>query len=191
MARINNPLRKKVSADLISNVEEIDSKGKTSKKTSRSVIDGRPKIDRLDTDDLYQAFSTRFNFYIDESESTAVIDNIKCAVIKFRPKPNLKADGLTDQIINRLTGSVYINIDNFQIIKIEGSINYHFYAEYVAWFLLNIPIGVDFYQFYFLVEYTVFNDIVIEKNLIGTADYEIRNRGTEKHHYTLSNYRFR
>ena len=88
-----------------------------------------------------------------------------------------------------MTGLVYINLDDFQIIKIEGAIEYHFSFDFK---LLNfIPISIDVYEFRFYVEYTVFDNIMVEKSLGGMADYEIRNRGIENHTYVLNNYRLR
>lgn len=195
LARINNDLRKRVAADLASvdeeyiNKEKYDKKEHKSRKSGKKTITGRPKLDRMNVDDLYHAFATRFDFYIDDADSTITIDNVKYVIIKFRPKQNLRFRNATDQFINRLTGVVYIDLENFKIVKIEGAIEYHFDFNYKI--LGLIPIEIDVYEFRFYVEYTVFNDIVIEKSLGGMADYEVRSRGIENHTYELSNYRIR
>lgn len=195
LARINNDLRKRVVADVVLTDEDYSDKEAytqnkpKSSKTGKRTITGRPKLDRMNIDDLYQAFSTRFDFYIDDNDSTATIDGIQYVAIRYKPKPNLRFRNATDQFVNRLKGSVYINLDNFQITRIEGEIDYHFDFDYRIIGL--IPIDIDVYEFRFYVEYEIFNDIVIEKSLGGMADYEVRSRGIENHTYTLSNYRIR
>ena len=195
LARINNDLRKRVVADVILTDEDyinkeayVQNKPKSSK-IGKKTITGRPKLDRMNIDDLYQAFATRFDFYIDDDNSTTTIDGIQYITIKYRPKPNLRFRNATDEFINRLSGSLYINLDNFQIARIEGEVGYHFDFDYRIIGL--IPIDIDVYEFKFYVEYTVFNDIVIEKSLGGMADYEVRSRGIENHTYILDNYRIR
>lgn len=196
LARINNNLRENITADMVSITEEYGNKDDLEqgrnprhKKTTNSRITGRPNLDKLNINDLYKALATRYEFYIDDAHSTDVVNGIMCALIHFRPKPGLSVRETADQFINRVNGNVYINLDNFQIIKIEGSAKDHFGFTY--WLLGLVPISVDVYEFSFSVEYTEFNGVVIEKYLFGLADYQIRKRGVETHAYELSNYRIK
>lgn len=194
LASINDPLRKNVIADVFSTSEEYDTQGnRKSADTDNYTIVGRPKLDKLNIDELYRAFATRFDFYIDNAYSADTINGTTYAVVKYRPKPGLSYDNVTDSFINRVSGKVYINLDNFVIYKIDGGINYPFSTTWHPGpkLLYFISIGIDVYEFNFSIEYTGFNNMVIEKFLTGAADYKIRNRGLEKHFYTLSNYRMR
>ncbi|OGM97050.1 MAG: hypothetical protein A3B86_02865 [Candidatus Yanofskybacteria bacterium RIFCSPHIGHO2_02_FULL_38_22b] len=196
LAKINVEPRKTITTDVVSvteeyaNKEAYDNKRSKSIKTSRKTITGRPKLGYLNVDELYQAFATRFDFLIENNDSTGVINDVQCALIKFTPKPNLTSKTVTDAFINHTAGKVYINLDNFEIIRIEGGINNHFVTTWRAWWS-PIAFDVDVYEFSFSIDYTIFNNVVIEKNLEGMADYEIRNRGIDRHIYTLSNYRIR
>ncbi len=193
LSKINNPARRNIITDMVSNSEEYDDQGHLkSKKTEKRTITGPPKLINLSVEELYQAFQTRYEFFIDPSDETAaVINDVKCAVIKFKPKPDLKVRKTADEFINRTSGKVYLNLDNLSVVKVEGNINYHFSFDVSSIFILFIPINVDVYNFEFTVEYTEYKDMVIEKYLTGTADYEVRKRGTEKYTYALGNYRSR
>jgi hypothetical protein len=194
LARINNDARKNVIADIYSVDEEYVNKqaminnSPKSKRDRKKIITGRPSLDGMSVDELYKAFAIRFDFFIDNNESIGVIDNTRYALIKFAPKPNLTSNTVTDALINRTAGKVYINLDNYEIVRIEGSISNHFVTTWRAWWS-PISFDIDVYEFSFSIDYTVFNNIVIEKNLDGMVDYEIRTRGIDKHTYTLRNYR--
>ncbi len=193
LARIidNKVLRNSFTSDVISVTENYDKNGRLKSRESETrSIKGKPKLSKLDIDELYQAFVTRYDFYIDGQENTtAVVNGVECAVIKFGPKSNLTTKDVADQFINRLNGAIYIYVsaNDTHIVKIDGIVPSHFSFTY--WALGFIPIGVDVYQFKFSVEYSLFNTIPVETSLIGTIDYEIRNRGREEHTYTISNYR--
>lgn len=194
--RINNDVRKNVIADLNSVNKKyankqalIDGRSK-SEQERRKIITGWPSLNGMDVDKLYSAFAIRFNFFIDNDDSTGVINGIRYALIKFTPKPNLTSKSVTDAFINHTAGNVYINLDNYEIVRVEGSINSHFVTTWKAWWL-PISFDIDVYEFSFSIDYTIFNNMVVEKNLTGMVDYEIRNRSVEKHTYTLSNYRMK
>lgn len=195
--RINVELRKSVITDVYSIDEEYENKqtlidGRPKSKTeSRKVLIGRPKLDRLNIDDLYKAFATRFDFFFDNDRSIETIDGITYALVQYRPRANLTSDTVTDFFINRTVGKVYINMDNYDIYKIEGGINHHFLTVWKNKWLPFVSFDIDVYEFSFSIEYTEFSGMVIEKNLTGMVDYEIRKRGVEKHSYSLSNFRFR
>lgn len=192
LAKINTESRKDVFADMVSIKKEYDINSKeVSKKISRRTILGRPKLDKLSIDELYQAFETRYYFYIDDLENTVNVDNITYGVIKYKPKADLKINKTADQFINRVEGKIYIDIDKLKITKIEGAIPNKFSFDFSYWALLFIPIQIDMHKFEFSVEYATFNNISVENHLTGLADYEVRNRGTETHEYILSNYRMR
>ncbi len=192
--RINNDERKNIITD-ISLVDEkyankqalIDGRPK-SRQERKKTITGRPSLDGMNIDDLYKAFATRFDFFVDNNNSTGVINGVRYALIKFNPKPNLTSKTVTDALINHMAGKVYINLDNYEIIRVEGGISNHFVTTWRAWWS-PISFDIDVYEFDFSIDYTIFSNIVIEKNLAGMVDYEIRNRSVEKHAYTLSNYR--
>lgn len=194
LERINNDARKNVITD-ISSIDEkyankqalIDGRHKL-RQERKKTITGRPSLDGMVTDELYKAFATRFDFLIDNNASTGLINGTRYALIKFTPKPNLISRTVTDAFINHTAGKVYINLDNYEIVRIEGGISDHFVTTWRAWWS-PISFEIDVYEFRFAVDYTLFNNIVVEKNLEGMADYEIRNRGIDKHTYILSNYR--
>lgn len=194
LEKINVEARKNVTTDLASVTEKYadkvayDNKKVKSRKTNTRIITGRPKLGYLNIDDLYGAFATRFDFLIDNNNSTAIIDGTQYGLIRFVPKPNLVSKTVTDAIINHTSGKVYIDIDNNVIVRIEGGVSDHFLTTWRAWYS-PISFDIDIYEFSFSINYTVFNNVVIEKNLEGMVDYEIRNRGIERHVYTLSNYR--
>ena len=196
LTRINSDIRKSVIAEINSIDEEYVSKqalleGRSkSREENKKTIIGRPKLDRMNIDDLYKAFSTRYDFFIDNDHSIEAIGGVSYAVIQYKPKLNLSTNTVTDSFINRTAGKVYINMDNYEIMRITGGINDHFVAVWHAWWS-PISIDIDVYEFNFSIDYTLFNDIVIEKDLTGMVDYEIRHRGVEKHSYSLSNYRIR
>lgn len=187
----NKSLRNSFVSDVASVTEKYDKDGKLKSKDSKtSSIQGKPKLNKLDVDDLYQAFATRYDFYIDIQENTtAVVNGLECAVIKFRPKPNLATKETADQFINRLNGTIYVYVsaNDTHVVKIDGFIENHF--NFMYWALGFIPIGVDVYKFKFSVEYSLFNNIPVETSLTGIVDYEIRNRGSEEYKYTINNYR--
>ncbi len=196
LARISVEARKNVTSDIISRKEEYDNKDaynnnvRKSSKTSKKTITGRPKLGYLDIDDMYEAFTTRFDFTIDNNNSTGVINGNRYVLIKFSPKPHLTNKTVTDAFINHTSGTVYMNLDNFEFVRVEGGISDHFLTTWKTWWS-PISFDIDVYEFNFSIDYTVFNGIVIEQNLEGMVDYEIRNRGIEKHTYALSNYRIR
>ena len=196
LAKINNDARKNVIADIYSVGEKYANKqalvdGRSKSRQGRNKnITGRPSLGGIEVEKLYNAFATCFDFLIDNDDSTGVIDGIRYALIKFRPKPNLTSNTVTDAFINHTAGKVYINLDNYEIVRIEGEIHNRFVTTWRAWYS-PISFDIDVYEFSFLIDYAVFNNMVIEKNLTGMVDYEIRNRGVEKHTYTLSNYRMR
>lgn len=194
--KINNDARKNVITDVNSTDEKyidkqalIDGRPK-SRQAGKKTVTGRQSLGSMNVDDLYKAFATRFDFIIDNNDSTGVINGIQCALIKFSPKPNLTSKTVTDAFINRTSGKVYINLDNYEIVRVEGGISNHFITTWRAWWS-PISFDIDVYELSFSIDYTVFNNMVIEKNMEGTIDYEIRNRGVEKHTYTLSNHRMR
>lgn len=194
--RINSDIRKNVIADLNSvNEKYADKQALTngrpkSRQERKKIITGWPSLNGMDIDKLYGAFAVRFDFFIDNDDSTGVINGIRYALIKFTPKPNLTSKSVTDALINHTAGKVYINLDNYEIVRVEGDINNHFVTTWKAWWS-PISFDIDVYEFSFSIDYTTFNNIVVEKNLAGMIDFEIRNRGVEKHAYTLSNYRMK
>lgn len=194
LERINNDARKNVIADVSSVDEKYANKQALigghpkSRQERKKTVAGRPSLDGIVTDELYKAFATRFDFLIDNNASTELINGTRYALIKFIPKPDLISKTVTDAFINHTAGKVYINLDNYEIVRIEGGISDHFVTTWRAWWS-PISFDIDVYEFRFSVDYTVFNNIVVEKNLEGMADYEIRNRGIDKHTYILSNYR--
>lgn len=194
--RIKNDVRKNVIADVYSVDEKyadkqalIDGRPK-SKQERMKTITGRPSLGSMNVDELYKSFATRFDFLIDNNDSTGMINDIRYALIKFTPKPNLTSKTVTDAFINHTAGKVYINLDNYEIVRVEGGISNHFVTTWRAWWS-PISFDIDVYEFDFSIDYTVFNNMVIEKNLTGIVDYEIRNRSTEKHSYMFSNYRMK
>lgn len=194
LAKINVEARKRVTSEIASvtekyaNKEDYNNKKIKSRKTNTRTVTGRPKLGYLNIDELYEAFATRFDFLIDNKDSTAIIDGNKYGLIRFVPKPNLVSKTVTDAIINHTSGKVYIDLDNDVIARIEGGVSDHFVTTWRAWYS-PISFDIDIYEFSFTIDYALFNNVVIEKNLEGMADYEIRNRGIDKNTYTLSNYR--
>lgn len=157
-----------------------------SRKASYKSTDLKLKVRGLDIDDLYRALATRHNFYIDPAEDTRVIDDKTYVIVKFSPKNNLAIRETTDQFVNRVSGFIYIDLDNLTIIRIDGSINDPFHFNYSL--LGFIPIRVDIYSFEFSVEYSQFENITVEKSVNGLVDYKIRNRDTEKYTNKINNY---
>lgn len=190
LSKIISPdMRKNIRADADILKEEYDDKGKIkSRKKDHKSLNGKLEVSGMSMDYLYQALATRFEFYIDDKDSAAIVNNITCAVIKFRPKPNLRSQDTADEFINRTSGSVYISLDDFGIVKLEGSIKEQFHFTY---WLLFVPLGIDVYRFEFAVEYGLFNQVLVEQRIGGLVDYEIRNRGTEKFDNTITNYRMK
>lgn len=196
LAKINNGARKNVITDMYSLKEEYPDKQAVTNNRPKSrqekirTITGRPNLDNMSIDKLYDAFVTRFDFFIDNENSTEVFNNIRYALIKFTPKPKLSNNTVTDTIINHTAGKVYINLDNYEIIRIEGGAKNHFITTWRAWWS-PFSFRIDVYEFSFSIDYAIFNSMVIEKNLSIMVDYEIRSRGVEKYNYILSNYRMR
>lgn len=158
-----------------------------SRKASHKATDLKLKVKGLDIDDLYGALAVRHSFYIDPAEDTKTIDGKTYVIVKFSPKDNLAIREATDQFVNRVSGSIYIDLDNLTITGIDGSINYSFYFNYSL--LGFIPIRVDVYSFEFSVEYNQFENITVEKSVNGLVDYKIRNRNTEKYINKITNHR--
>jgi len=188
LAKIITPAaRKNIRADIETVIKEYDSAGNSKKpKKQNERLSGELELNGIKIGYLYQTLANRKIFFIDEQNSAAVIDGTSYAIIKFRPKENLHIQRIADQFINRTTGSVYVNLDNMSISKIEGSIEEPFHFNYT---LIFFPIGVDVYRFSFLVEYAPFEDVFVEKTLNGLADYEIRKRGTKEYFNQITNYR--
>ena len=169
-------------------IEEVCAKPKSHKTINQSA-DLRMKLRGLDIDDLYGALMVRHDFYIDPAEDTKVIEGKNCVIIKFSPKNNLAMREVSDQFINRVSGSIYIDLDNVTIARIDGSTNHQFYFNYTI--LGFIHIRVDVYSFEFSVEYNQFGNMMVEKTVNGLADYEIRSRSTEQYINKISNYRMK
>ena len=196
LEKINDSNRKNVITDIFSVHEKytnkqtfLDRRPKSRQEGKKTVI-GRPKLDSINIDELYKSFSTRFDFIIDNDDSTGVINGVRLGLIKFNPKPNLISKTVTDAFINHTAGKIYVNLDNYEIVRIEGGVNSHFITTWRAWWA-PISFDIDVYEFDFLIDYTTFNKMVIEKNLDAMVDYEIRNRGIDKYVYTLSNHRMK
>lgn len=186
---IKPELRKTIRMDIETNSQAFDAnQNKKSDETERKTTDGRLDVRGINIDELYHAFRTRYDFYIDMNESTAVINGMTCAVIKFTPKNNLKAQKAADQFINRAEGTIYINIDNFDIVRIEGGIKKPFRFS-IEWLFFRWTI--DVYGFDFLVEYTTFNNMLVEDYVAGMADYEYKKRTIEKFTNKITNYRLK
>ena len=185
-------MRRNLRIDVETTTEKYEADGVTLKsphKTERKTTDGRLEVRGISLEELYQAFQTRYNYYIDMEESTAIVNNITCAVVKFSPKPNLIIRKTADQFINRSEGSVYINLDNFEIIRIHGFIKNPFKFLF-SWYFVPVS-NVDVYRFEFTVEYINFNNMLVEQSISGLADYEIINRGVEKFTNKITNHRMR
>ncbi len=185
-------IRKITRIDIENTTEKYDKEGtKKSGKTEHKTTDARLEVRGISMEELYQAFQTRYDFYIDMNESTAVINDVTYAVVKFGPKPNLTIKKTADQLINRSEGSIYINLDNFDIVKIHGFIkdpfDFIFYWKFIPLAHINV------YQFEFTVEYTTFNNMTVEQSVGGIADYDttIQGRGMEKFTNKISNYRMK
>ena len=187
LLRINDPERNNILADLHS----INENNSPPEEDDR-IITGRPKlVDDMSIEELYRAFASRFEFYIDDTDSAKEINGKTYGVIKYRPKSNLNIRKTADQLINRVSGNVYMDLDTFFITRIEGSVDKPFSFKFRYWF---IPLStVHVYKFKFFVEYAVFNDIVVEEHLGGWADFEhtYRNRGIKSSIYFLSNYKIK
>ena len=182
--------RRNIRIDVGTITEKYDASGhKKSEKIEHKTTDGRMEIRGINIDELYRAFETRYNFYIDANESTASINNITCARIKFKSKPNLAVKKTIDQFINRTEGSIYINLDDLNIVKIEGLIKNAFYFNF-SWYFIPIA-RIDIYQFEFSVEYILFENILVENSINGSVDYKIIRRGVEKFTNKITNHRMR
>ena len=187
---INPAARRNLRINVETTIEKFNAKGDViSNKLEHKTTDGRLEVRGMNIEELYQAFVTRYDFYIDAHESTTVINGTTCAIVKFKPKYNLAVRKTADRFINQTEGSIYINLDNLNIVRIEGYIKNPFNFTF-SWYFVPIA-RVDVYQFQFLVEYTVFNDMLVEQSLNGLIDYEIRNRGVEKFTNKISNHRMR
>ena len=189
LSKIISPTdRRNLRIDVETITENYDAGGNQKlAKTEHKTTDGRLSVRGISMEELYRALGNRFDFYIETDESTAVIKNTTCAIIKFKPKSNLAINKTADQFVNRTEGSIYINLDNFNIASIEGYIRNPFSFTF-SWFFIPIA-RINVYQFKFVVEYTVFNNMLVEQSINGLADYEIRNRGIEKFTNKLSNHR--
>ena len=186
--------RNNLKCDLISMEERYDSSGKLkSRKPARpgppKVFKGRPKIDGIDLASLYKILDERYDFYIDDQESIGVMNGIVRAIVKFKPKSNLKIRETADQFVNRLSGKIYIDLDELYMVKLNGTIDKTFSFTITSPWILYIPVTVTVYRVNFMAEYELSNGIVVENLIIGEADYETRGRGTVKRTYTLSNCR--
>lgn len=188
---ISPSARRNIRIDIETITEDYNTNGnlKQPAKPRHKTTDGRLEVQGMNIEELYQALGTIYDFYIDPNESTAVINSITCAVVKFQPKPNLPVNKTADNFINRSEGSIYINLDSLVITRLVGSIKNPFYFTF---YWKSIPITrIDVYQFKFEVEYIQFGSVVVEKTLNGLADYEIRNRGTKKFTNNITNHRTR
>lgn len=189
---ISPTARRNIRIDIETTTEKFDANGNSkSNKMERKTTDGRLEVRGINIEELYQAFATRYNFYIDTGGNTAIINNVTCALVKFKPKSNLAIRKTADQFINRAEGSIYINLDNLNVVRIEGFIKNPFDFVF-SWYFVPIA-PVDVYQFAFSVEYTLFNNTLVEKSLNGLADYEIGigARSVEKFTNKISNHRMR
>ena len=185
LAKINDIQRNKIRADLHSSDED---KGQLEE--GDGIITGRPRlVENLSVKELYDAFGSRFEFYIDDPKSTQEINGKIYGVIKFRPKTGLNIRKTADQFINRVSGNVYMDLDTFFIARVDGSVENPFSFRFKYWFIPLTTVHV--HRFEFSVEYTMFNNIAVEKKLSGSADFDhtYRSRGMRKSTYTLDNYR--
>ncbi len=192
VAKIISPgARRNIRIDIETTIENYYDNGnlKSSKSESKTT-DGRLEVRGMKIEELYRAFETRYDFYIDPAESADILNNITCAIVKFRPKPNLSIKKTTDQFINRSEGSIYINLDNFDIVRIAGSIKNPFSFTF-SWFFIPIA-QVNIYQLEFLAEYTTFDSVLVEQTLNGLADYRVNNnRSIEKFTNKITNHRIK
>lgn len=191
LAKMINPSdRKNLRIDVETTTESYDTSGNVkSKKVENKTTDGRLEVRGMSMEELYRAFETRYDFYIDIAESTAVINNTTCAVVKFRPKSNLGVKKTADHFINRSEGSIYINLDNFDIVRITGAIKNPFNFTF-SWYFIPIA-NVEIYQFEFTVEYIIFNNTTVEQSISGLADYKVRSRSVEKFTNKITNHRMK
>ncbi|KKT82571.1 MAG: hypothetical protein UW79_C0004G0028 [Candidatus Yanofskybacteria bacterium GW2011_GWA2_44_9] len=179
--------RAAIKADKTYTVKKYNTHGSVkSEKSETKTVQGRPKLEGVSLD-IYQILGSKYDFYIDPQESVATVNGTECAVVKFRPKAGLRKGGVADEFINRLEGTVYINIEEYYMVKIEGKVPQPFQFTYNL--LYVIPIGVDVYRLDFSAEYQLFNGIVVERYFRGFVDYEVKNRGAEEHIHALTNYR--
>lgn len=182
--------RKNLRIDIETTTESYDVNGNLkSTKVENKTTDGRLEVRGMSMEELYRALEARYDFYIDTAESTAVINNMICAIVKFKPKSNLGVKKTADHFINRSEGSIYINLDNFDIVKITGAIKNPFNFTF-SWFFIPIA-NVEIYQFEFTVEYVIFNNTTVEQSIVGLADYKIRNRSIEKFTNKITNHRMK
>lgn len=191
IAKIISPsTRRNLRIDIETTTESYDASGNLkSRKAGSKTTDGRLEVRGMKIEELYQAFETRYDFYIDAAESTDILNNVTCVIVKFRPKPNLSIKKTADQFINRSEGSVYVNLDNFNVVRIAGSVRSPFNFTF-SWYFIPIA-RVDVYRLEFLVEYTTFDNMLVEQTLNGLADYKVNNRGVEKFTNKITNHRMR
>ena len=123
-------------------------------------------------------------FYIDDQSSTKVISGINCIAIGFKPKPNLQTKTTSDQILSKVEGVIYINLDDFSMVRAEASAQKQF--GFTHWFYI-LPIWINVSRLEMEIEFTRLEDITVRKSVTATVD--ATGYSKQKHTFTYNNYR--
>lgn len=131
--------------------------------------------------DVNQELVGRYDFYFDQPE-IQLLDGQPVTVIKFKPKPKPNKSNITQTIVGALGGTIYVDIENFYIKKVEAKLTRKITW---GWFLLII------YDLDLTFEQQLFNNITVVKSITGTAKARVSGfLRQEKHIYEYKDYSY-
>jgi len=134
--------------------------------------------------DIAGILATRYQFHIDDRANTKLINGITCAAVRFEPKPNIKISTSTDKITSRLSGTIYVNLDDFSMVMVDDiSIDKPF--GFIHWFYI-LPISINVSKLDLTVEFMKFNNVNVKKTVMLTID--ATGYSKQKHTFTYSDY---
>lgn len=143
----------------------------------------RPKVG---TFDLNEILAQRY-IYTTQTPSEQYRDGRWYFVVDFKPKPadQLPWDSLEDQGINRLMGSLWIDIETLATIRMEGKIPQQFRGR------KGLIFNYSVYRFELTMEQGIFSKIVVPKKVefIMHFDSWAIPETNEMHTYTYENHR--
>lgn len=129
-------------------------------------------------DEIYSALITRYYFSLG-SNIYKRNDGKAYFEVRFWPKPNLEYKTRLDQVINRIAGTFYIDIETFMPWKVSASLIENF----------GTPFFFDMEKFNIHFEQQEFNGIGVMKYIEITTKFSygflfVRKRPFEKHIFT-------
>lgn len=149
-----NPIRKRNEVELVSK-----GKGRIIEKFGRPVSGGASSIPNVN-------FSRALSFYdFTMAETPIIMENGRAYhVINFKPSKNARPKGDMEEILARMAGNIYIDVENLFIYKLSASLT----KEYSrGWFIYRLARADIF------LKQMEFQDMVVVESLIITDRYYV------------------